>query len=292
MQSGELVWGLLLALLWGGHCWGLTEEEKSSIVLLHNALRSQVSPSATDMQLMVRERSRVPLDVFQREMGLGAGGAGCIWDHNPDRGETGENLFLTSGQLNGTRVLQSWYEEHLDYTFHTGSCTPGKMCGHYTQVVWANSNRVGCGEHFCETVEGIDQKRLTFLVCNYYPKGNYRGMKPYVSGPSCSSCPPDHTCVEKLCDAGQTSTTVRYDTDHTDADPGTSPSWETHSDSSLESNSAPGTPSYSDEKISSEETEVNHADSSEERSEAGRGAVNQPCAKGILAVILLTVFLL
>ncbi|MGH0161587.1 UNVERIFIED_CONTAM: hypothetical protein FKN15_041251 [Acipenser sinensis] len=53
MQSGELVRGLLLALLWGGHCWGLTEEEKSSIVLLHNALRSQVSPSATDMQLMV-----------------------------------------------------------------------------------------------------------------------------------------------------------------------------------------------------------------------------------------------
>ncbi|MBN3281885.1 PI16 inhibitor, partial [Polyodon spathula] len=272
MQSGELVWGLLLTLLWGEQCWGLTEEEKSSIVLQHNTLRSQVSPSATNMQLMKWDSA---LEAMAAQYATA-----CIWDHNPERGETGENLFLTSGQLNGTHVVQNWYNEHLDYTFHTGSCTPGKMCGHYTQVVWANSNRVGCGEHFCETVEGIEQPRLTMLVCNYYPKGNNRGMKPYVSGPSCSRCPPDHICVEKLCDDGQPSTTVLYDTDHTDADLGTSPS------------SASGTPTYSDEEIDSEEAEVDHVDSSEERPGAGRGTVNQSCAKGILAVILLTVCML
>ncbi|RIA05030.1 hypothetical protein BRARA_K00635 [Brassica rapa] len=45
-------------------------------------------------------------------------------------------------------------------------------CGHYTQVVWRGSARVGCGKGMCANGASI-------IVCNYDPVGNYIGTKPY-----------------------------------------------------------------------------------------------------------------
>ena len=49
----------------------------------------------------------------------------------------GENLYVTSaGQYEGvTRdATQAWYDEKEDYDYESGSCAPGRVCGHYTQV--------------------------------------------------------------------------------------------------------------------------------------------------------------
>ena len=48
-------------------------------------------------------------------------------------------------------------------------------CGHYTQLVWRNTRRVGCGYSTCES------GRFTYeiWVCNYDPPGNYIGQTPY-----------------------------------------------------------------------------------------------------------------
>ena len=45
------------------------------------------------------------------------------------------------------------------------------MCGHYTQVVWRKSLRVGCGMATCGATE--------VWVCNYDPAGNWDGERPY-----------------------------------------------------------------------------------------------------------------
>jgi hypothetical protein len=47
-------------------------------------------------------------------------------------------------------------------------------CGHYTQVVWRNTRRVGCGYSVC-------QNGFTYevWVCNYDPPGNFIGQTPY-----------------------------------------------------------------------------------------------------------------
>ena len=50
-----------------------------------------------------------------------------------------------------------------------------QSCGHYTQVVWANTLSVGCGVAVCPTG--------TIVVCNYAPPGNYVGEKPYIALP-------------------------------------------------------------------------------------------------------------
>jgi len=84
----------------------------------------------------------------------------------------GENLAAASGQqLSPNQVVTMWGEEVSDYNYAANSCKPGKMCGHYTQVVWRNTKQVGCG-----MARGNGKE---VWVCNYNPPGNYRGQRPY-----------------------------------------------------------------------------------------------------------------
>jgi pathogenesis-related protein 1 len=48
-------------------------------------------------------------------------------------------------------------------------------CGHYTQLVWRNTKRVGCGYATCRDGNLL----MEIFVCNYDPPGNYRGQAPY-----------------------------------------------------------------------------------------------------------------
>lgn len=84
----------------------------------------------------------------------------------------GENLAWAGGQqLSPERVVTMWAEEVKDYNYATNSCKPGKMCGHYTQVVWRNTKQVGCG-----MARGNGKE---IWVCNYNPPGNFVGQRPY-----------------------------------------------------------------------------------------------------------------
>ncbi len=38
----------------------------------------------------------------------------------------------------------SWWGEYSDYTFSTNGCAAGKACGHYTQMAWATTTKLGC----------------------------------------------------------------------------------------------------------------------------------------------------
>ncbi|XP_065451120.1 peptidase inhibitor 16 [Chrysemys picta bellii] len=172
--------------------WSLTDDEQRLIVAMHNHYRSQVSPRAADMLKM----SWAPdLEAFAK-----AYAAKCIWGHNKERGRRGENLFAISDEMDVEVALEQWYNEHVHYNLTTSKCTVGQMCGHYTQVVWANSERVGCGMQFCKTLHGVEEPDLYLLVCNYDPPGNVRGRKPYKEGPPCSKCPEGYTCRNSICE--------------------------------------------------------------------------------------------
>ncbi|KAG6935385.1 peptidase inhibitor 16, partial [Chelydra serpentina] len=128
---------LLLLLTAVELSWSLTDDDKRLIVEMHNQYRSQVSPPAADMLKM----SWAPdLEAFAK-----AYAAKCIWGHNKERGRRGENLFAITDEMDVEVALEQWYNEHEHYNLTTSKCTVGQMCGHYTQVVWANSERVGCG---------------------------------------------------------------------------------------------------------------------------------------------------
>ncbi|CAA6668225.1 unnamed protein product [Spirodela intermedia] len=69
-------------------------------------------------------------------------------------------------------AVQSWVNEEQYYDYDSNSCQEGKVCGHYTQVVWRNTERVGCGRVRCDS-------GAYFIVCSYDPRGNWEGEWPY-----------------------------------------------------------------------------------------------------------------
>ncbi|XP_040904488.1 peptidase inhibitor 16-like [Toxotes jaculatrix] len=184
-------WLLLGALVVPGAWSFLSEDQEEMLVELHNHYRGLVSPSATAM---------LPLK-WDTGLKLIAEGYAtkCIWNHNPELEDTGENLFAGTGALDLREALEKWFLEHLDYDYHNNTCDEDKMCGHYTQMVWADTHRVGCAFHLCNTMEGLEWERVSFLVCNYFPAGNFEGERPYVEGDWCSSCPEKHKCENNLC---------------------------------------------------------------------------------------------
>ena len=96
---------------------------------------------------------------------------GCAFEHSQDN-SFGENLFKgTAGHFSAKYVVDAWASEKAFYNYNRNKCKPGEMCGHYTQIVWKTTERVGCAKVVCD---GMD-----IWVCNYDPPGNWVGQKPY-----------------------------------------------------------------------------------------------------------------
>ncbi|KAL4036597.1 hypothetical protein IC575_000155 [Cucumis melo] len=53
-------------------------------------------------------------------------------------GSYGENIAWSNADLSGKAAVQLWVNEKPFYDYDTNTCAPGKLCGHYTQVVWRN----------------------------------------------------------------------------------------------------------------------------------------------------------
>ena len=105
-------------------------------------------------------------------------GAGCSGNLRHSNGPYGENLYWywTSTRALATpgQALASWISEKKYYNYRSNTCAKGKKCGHYTQVVWAKTRRVGCVARACASKRGA-----TYVICNYNPPGNYIGQRPY-----------------------------------------------------------------------------------------------------------------
>ncbi|KAJ8921933.1 hypothetical protein NQ315_008567 [Exocentrus adspersus] len=109
----------------------------------------------------------------------------CVYGHAPvdeSRWSTGQNLYRKRSTKDvknpdWNRAIQSWIDEHEKYTFSTEK---RKGTGHYTQMIWATTEFVGCGYSYFETKEKMKYQKI--YVCNYGPGGNIKGMLPYETG--------------------------------------------------------------------------------------------------------------
>ncbi|CAN8327317.1 unnamed protein product [Cochlearia groenlandica] len=82
-----------------------------------------------------------------------------------------KNLAFGGGDMSPAQAVAMWIGEKSYYDYYSNSCH-GPACGHYTQIVWRGSARLGCGKAKCGSGASI-------IVCNYDPAGNYMGTKPY-----------------------------------------------------------------------------------------------------------------
>ena len=82
----------------------------------------------------------------------------------------GENLYEISGApASASEVVRAWADEGRDFNYRANACRG--MCGHYTQIVWRDTRRVGCA---------VARNSIQEIwVCNYDPPGNVVGERPY-----------------------------------------------------------------------------------------------------------------
>jgi hypothetical protein len=64
---------------------------------------------------------------------------------NHQRGNYGENLAM--GHRTASLAVQGWVNERSSYNYNYGDFSAAT--GHFTQVVWKGSTRLGCGARLC-----------------------------------------------------------------------------------------------------------------------------------------------
>ncbi|XP_077781474.1 uncharacterized protein LOC114593260 [Podarcis muralis] len=183
------------------HALGVGPGEQKQILDKHNALRREVKPTASNMLKMEwSPAARANAERVAKK---------CRFAHSPPDQRTagkcfpsqlldgiscGENIYASSHATSWNDVIQAWYDEVKDFKYGVGEVRRGAVTGHYTQVVWYRSYRIGCYAAHCP------QNRFKYLYfCHYCPAGNIQGLlkTPYKSGPSCGDC--RHACDNKLC---------------------------------------------------------------------------------------------
>lgn len=192
----------------------LDANAKAYILCKHNETRSRVAlgtytsnvsgelPVATDM-------IRLQWDAKLEQVAQNYANQ-CVWAHNSDRRSqynalsptdingdpisdesVGENLAYV-GQSNATSAsmqhtvsgYNGWEDEGFHYSYgalQVNDFCAEEPCGHFTQLIWGNSYKVGCAVNFCEAAT-VSQFPSTLLVCNYASAGNYVTQYPYESG--------------------------------------------------------------------------------------------------------------
>ena len=102
---------------------------------------------------------------------------GCSWKHGQPENvspyeKLGQNLYCsTEPELNIYDAITLWYDEIIDYNFEDDTCAPAMMCGHYTQVMWDDTDVIGCAHFTCDRMTDINPplQDAVYVVCNYGP---------------------------------------------------------------------------------------------------------------------------
>jgi hypothetical protein len=98
------------------------------------------------------------------------------WGHSPlsQRPGQGENLWMgTHGAFSIDQMVGSWASERR--LFRSGAfpwvSSSGSWddVGHYTQMIWPGSTRVGCAVRSSGSYD--------YMVCRYWPSGNVMGSR-------------------------------------------------------------------------------------------------------------------
>lgn len=146
-----------------------SDSEKQEALDYHNKVRAEVKKAPLEWS--------PELAAFAQEWANYLAEKGCIMQHRPRDGSKwtqkyGENIFWASGRTYTlTDASKAWYSEKKFWKGGALSPKNWSKSGHYTQMIWGNSTKVGLGKAVCKNGAII-------IVANYDPAGNMMGEKP------------------------------------------------------------------------------------------------------------------
>jgi len=108
--------------------------------------------------------------------------------HSPQssRPGLGENIaWGSTGASTPAQLANGWGTKekpnftpgiYPNVTLYPGSTDPNKQVGHYTQVIWGATTKVGCGFATGTAADSQLGTVADYLVCRYSPQGNVSGV--------------------------------------------------------------------------------------------------------------------
>ncbi len=139
----------------------LTNKEQKNILRYHNKVRKNVKvPALTWSPKLAKYAQKWARTIKNQN---------CSLSHS--HSEYGENLFKANKKYKVVDAAKSWEKEKKYYLREPLNQNNVQRAGHYTQMVWRNTTKLGCAKTMCGNE--------ILVVCNYDPAGNYLGRKAY-----------------------------------------------------------------------------------------------------------------
>ena len=133
----------------------LSTSDRDKLLIKHNELRNKLASGQQSGQPSAKNIEEMEWDDELADLAQKYANS-CPAGHNQNRktksySQTGENLYWSMSSVDKdidySDAVQSWYDEVKDFTdksrivkFASGG---GKVTGHYTQVIWHDSNKLG-----------------------------------------------------------------------------------------------------------------------------------------------------
>ncbi|EPB79277.1 SCP-like protein [Ancylostoma ceylanicum] len=198
---------------------GMTDRTRRTILDLHNDFRSLVARGQAEDKLIPNGFAPPAARMLKMEYDCNLEKTAanyarrCVYAHSlpQERDNAGENLYTVSMPdaekiKAGEWATRAWFSELKEFgvgqknlleqwLFDRQKRNPKMKIGHYTQMVWGTTNKLGCGIQNCQN------PKQTLVVCHYKQAGNVMARPPrpiYEVGPPCSKCPQGCT-DDKLC---------------------------------------------------------------------------------------------
>jgi pathogenesis-related protein 1 len=151
--------------------------DPTAIVAAHNKWRTEAGVQALSHSPKLAKSAQAWANHLKQSRN-------CDMQHSNAKGRYGENLYWASPlmwsdgrkelrRVSPAEVIDRWGNEKADYDHARNACRAGAVCGHYTQMVWRDTLKVGCGMATC----GNTHEQV--WVCHYSPAGNISGESPY-----------------------------------------------------------------------------------------------------------------
>ncbi|KAH8662602.1 CAP domain-containing protein, partial [Xylariales sp. PMI_506] len=117
----------------------------------------------------------------------------CVFAHDMDEGsgDYGQNIAMYATSSNAAAIGEAgaigmasdmWYNNEVNsfLSSYYGEATPDmsnfEAFGHFTQMVWKNTQTIGCAVKLCAPGTMYSDMSAWYMVCNYRPAGNVGGQ--------------------------------------------------------------------------------------------------------------------
>lgn len=173
-----------------GGCSGLAGEELA-ICNEHNVERAKHGVAALDWSADLAKNAQAWVNACHTSRNSNGDEFFCHQNSTSGCGTDasyhyGENLSFGYPSRSGKDAVDEWYCEINAYDFDnpavrggvTFGCdnNPDKVTGHFTQVVWRDTKRMGCARNTCS----LGGNTGTLWACEYDPPGNFNANQSGV----------------------------------------------------------------------------------------------------------------